>query len=95
MLALATVTHADFEPTLNQTYQVTAGNGTFPFDLVDIRTLPRTAPTAKRDPFALIFRSSRPLGIPQGIYRVEHEATGPLEVFLVQTAPTDVEVVFT
>lgn len=95
MLALATVTHADFEPTLNQTYQITAGNGTFPFELVDIRKQPRTAPGAKRDSFALVFRSSRPLGIPQGIYRVEHETTGPLEVFLVQTAPTDVEVVFT
>ena len=95
MMALATVTHADFEPTLNQTFQVTAGNGTFPFELVNIRTLPKSAPQAKRDPFALTFRADRPLGIPQGIYQVEHEATGPLKIFLVQTAPTEVEAVFT
>ncbi|MGC3988450.1 MAG: hypothetical protein QM796_01950 [Chthoniobacteraceae bacterium] len=40
-----------------------------------------------RAPFSLTFRGPSGLYLPQGIYRLEHEAMGALEIFLVPIAP--------
>ena len=42
---------------------------------------------ARRQPFSLIFRGPRAPVLPQRIYRLEHEAMGPLEIFIVPIGP--------
>lgn len=36
-----------------------------------------------REPFSLIFRSSRPVVLPQRMYPLKHEAMGRLDIFIV------------
>ena len=40
-------------------------------------------PTNRRAPFALVFRTTLTAVMPQRIYRVEHDAMGAYEIFLV------------
>jgi hypothetical protein len=52
-----------------------------------------------RSPFSLVFRGGPSPPLPQRIYRVEHEALGALDIFLVPIGPDEVgqryEAVFT
>jgi uncharacterized protein DUF6916 len=63
-------------------------------ELVEVNELARGAGgDGVRVPFSLVF-SGQP-GMPQGIHRLEHEALGPLDVFLVPVGPGRYEAVFT
>jgi uncharacterized protein DUF6916 len=43
----------------------------------------------RRQGFSLVFRSELPGHLPQAIYRLEHEAMGTMDVFLVPIGPRD------
>lgn len=44
-------------------------------------------PGPRTEPFSLYFRGALRPVLPQGIYRVEHEALGTMEIFLVPVGP--------
>jgi hypothetical protein len=44
-------------------------------------------PGSRRRPFSVLFRAARSPVLPQRIYRLEHAAMGPLEIFLVPIGP--------
>jgi hypothetical protein len=80
----ATLTLEDFAPLKGGRF----GAG---LELVEVNELARGA--GARVPFALVF-SGEP-GLRQGIHRVEHDALGPLDIFLVPVGPGRYEAVFT
>jgi hypothetical protein len=94
MLALESVTAAQFEPCLRQTFRLVFSDGSFPLELAQVCPLPRAAGVGNREPFALTFKAAQPIRLPQGIYRLENDQLGLLEVFLVQVSPAEVEAVF-
>ena len=54
-------------------------------ELIEVNALPVTknAPPLKREPFSLIFRGLGGFAFQQGLYRLQHEKLGVLEIFLV------------
>jgi hypothetical protein len=94
MISLDTVTHADFEACLHETFDLLLVDGTFPLKLTALRKLGSPAPGAKRDPFALTFQSAKPIRLPQGTYQLKNDHIGEMEIFLVQHEPTEVEAIF-
>ncbi len=44
---------------------------------------------SKRRPFSILFRAPKETNLPQGIYQVEHEKMGTLELFLVPIMPDE------
>jgi hypothetical protein len=51
--------------------------------LLEEANLGTEAPDAPRQPFSLVFRGPPQPLLPQRIYRLEHEALGALEIFIV------------
>jgi hypothetical protein len=66
------------------------GVGRLRFELLEARTIERDAPALDaggiRTPFRLLFRGPSEPALPQRIYRLEHEAIGALEIFIVPVA---------
>jgi hypothetical protein len=94
MLSLNTVTRENFEAHSQEMFQLVLKDGTWPLQLVKVSGAGTAAPNAPREPFALTFRSATPIRLPQGTYRLENDKLGAMEIFLVQSSPTDVEAVF-
>jgi hypothetical protein len=61
--------------------------------LIEVTEIPRGP--GGRAPFSLVFEGGPDPPLPQGIYRVEHDALGALEIFLVPIAADRYEAVFT
>jgi hypothetical protein len=101
MTDLADLTAEDFRPLLQERFVLKGGargdqNGgdvSFEVELVEVTVIPRE-PNG-RAPFSLEFQGDPELTLPQGIYRVEHERLGALEIFLVPIAHGRYEAVFT
>ena len=89
---------ARFVPLRGDTFRIVPQDAA-PFDveLIAVREAAERGPV--RMQFALEFRGGPEPPLPQRIYRVEHEALGALEIFLVPIGPDDVghryEAVFT
>jgi hypothetical protein len=91
---LRTLTAADFEPRLGQHFRVVPGEQPpFALELVEVSEIPREP--GGRAPFSLEFAGGPTPPLPQRIYRVEHDALGTLEIFLVPIAADRYEAVFT
>jgi hypothetical protein len=91
---LATLTIDDFAPLVGDRFRITPGGApAFDAELVAVDAIPR-APGG-RAPFSLAFRGGPAPPLPQGIRRVEHDALGALEIFLVPVGPDRYEAVFT
>jgi hypothetical protein len=88
MIDLAALTDGDFAPHFGSLYRLHPAGAAEPLDLelVEITTGAQ-APRRNRRAFSLVFRGPRRPTLPQGVYRLEHEAMGALEVFLVPIAP--------
>ena len=85
MLDLATVRCEQFAACLNQDFEVVFSDGTLALKLSEARPL-GARPESVREPFALTFIASRPLRLPQGIYKLRNATLGEMEIFLVQIA---------
>ena len=85
MLDLATVRCEQFAACLNQDFEIVFSDGALAVKLSEARPL-GTRPESVREPFALTFVASRPLRLPQGIYKLRNAQLGEMEIFLVQTA---------
>lgn len=67
-----------------ETFNLALGDSDMPLTLTEASPLPADPyPGMLREPFALIFRSSSPIVLPQRIYRLRNAALGALEIFLV------------
>jgi hypothetical protein len=85
MLELDKVECAQFVACLNQDFEIVFSDGTLPVKLSEARPL-GARPESIREPFSLTFIASRPLRLPQGVYKMRHTSLGEMEIFLVQVA---------
>jgi hypothetical protein len=81
------LTKDDFKPLVGTTFQIRLNpQETVPVELTEISEFPDYE-GPRRAPFSLIFRGAHRFVLPQQTYRIEHEAIGPLEIFLVPIGP--------
>jgi hypothetical protein len=86
MLALDKVTRADFEPALEQDFELITGTGGISLKLVEIESRSGEGHATRAEPFVLRFQGVPELQLPQSIYRLQNLTLGPMEIFLVQIA---------
>ena len=88
----------DFQPLLEDTFSVHAGDQSAHFRLVSAQPVGEGRTNGKRAPFALTFQAPPEVKPVEGTYRLEHDDLGTLEMFLVPVAGdqegTDFEAVF-
>jgi hypothetical protein len=94
----------DFRPVVGQTFALDVdGTGTLDLELLEARSIEPGAPavddSGDRTPFALDLRGPADPILPQRTYRLENEAVGAIEIFIVPVgrtpAGTDYEAIFT
>ncbi|HVR06796.1 MAG TPA: hypothetical protein VMW75_02010 [Thermoanaerobaculia bacterium] len=88
MIDLAALTDGDFAPHFGSRYRLQLAGAPEPLDLELVEITPGgQAPRRNRRTFSLVFRGPRRPWLPQGVYRLDHEAMGALELFLVPIGP--------
>jgi hypothetical protein len=91
---LESLTVADFEALRGDRFRIAPGDSApFEVDLVEVTEIARVP--GGRAPFSLEFQGGPNPSLPQRIYRVQHEALGAIEIFLVPIASDRYEAVFT
>ena len=94
MRDLATLFVDDFAALRGDRFRIAPdGAPAFEAELVEVSEIPREP--GGRAPFSLVFQGSPDPPLPQRIYRVEHDALGAIEIFLVPIAADRYEAVFT
>ena len=83
MLPLDQVTPAEFAACLRQPFTLQSGTELVPLTLVEVNTHPGGT-GGRPEPFSLHFQGAAGLRLPQGIYHLEHETMGAMEIFLTQ-----------
>jgi hypothetical protein len=89
---LEKLTSSDFSPHLNEIFSISA-EGVEPFEatLIAVDELGSRpggdSDSDRRHPFSIVLRGPKHAQHPQGIYRVEHEQMGSLDIFLVPLGP--------
>lgn len=74
----------NFAGRAGQTFDLSMGESSVPLTLTEVNPLPvRPFPGMMRAPFALIFRSTTPVVLPQKLYRLKNADMGALDIFLV------------
>jgi hypothetical protein len=92
--ALETLTAADFAELRGDRFRIVPDDvSPFEVELVEVTEIPREP--GGRAPFSLTFQGGPNPPLPQRIYRVEHDALGAIEIFLVPIAADRYEAVFT
>lgn len=92
--SLETLTAKDFRDHQNTRFRLTGespeGGGSavsVEAELADISEYPAGPPGTFRTPFSVMFYGPLEPVMPQGIYRLEHEQFGSVELFLVPVGP--------
>lgn len=86
MIKLQDLTKASFEPQLGASFRLHAAPSlSVACTLIEVTGLVGTV--GGREPFSLVFRAPPNLRLPQAIYRLENEALGRLDLFLVPIGP--------
>jgi hypothetical protein len=86
---LESLTLETFAPRIGERFRISTGEG-HTIDATLIEATPLGASRGGgRPPFSLVFLGPAAPVWPQRIYRVEHEALAPLDVFLVPVGPRD------
>ena len=91
---LETLTAADFRGHQGTRFRLTAGphggpGGAIDTELAEVTEYPARASGAVRAPFAVLFLGPLQPVMPQGIYRLEHDQLGALELFIVPVGPAE------
>jgi hypothetical protein len=89
---LENLTRATFIPCLGSTFRILAGPAAaVVVELIEATALPdrarRDGEPPRREPFALLFRGPPEPVLRQRIYRLEHDALGAFDLFLVPIGP--------
>jgi hypothetical protein len=94
---LETLTAADFKSLQGTRFRLigksSAGNGpavSVEAELADVSENAPGPPGASRTPFSVVFHGPIEPVFPQGIYQLEHEQFGTLELFVVPIGPNEV-----
>jgi hypothetical protein len=82
MLALDKISPRDFEPALDQEFELITGTGGIALRLVAVE--PKPGHHARAEPFVLRFQGNPELRLPQAIYPMQNLTLGAMELFLVQ-----------
>ncbi|TVO64967.1 DUF6916 family protein [Denitromonas ohlonensis] len=77
------ITLALFTPLIGQPFALDGPHATASLALVEAAALPTQPGAPRADPFSLVFRAARELGLTQGLVRLTHARVGTLELFLV------------
>ena len=94
MRGLDTLTAADFAALRGDRFRIAPDDAEpFEVELVEVSEIAREP--GGRTPFSLVFQGGPDPPLPQRIYRVEHDALGALDIFLVPIAADRYEAVFT
>ena len=84
-LPLESLEAAHFGPHLHSPFRLhLPGGEQVSLELIEVKVLGHRRTEAIRDPFSLTFQGEAGWRLPQGIYPLEHEAIGLLEIFLTQ-----------
>lgn len=79
-----------FASRIGERFRLTADAGTtLTVELIDATTLGSPGSARGRTPFSLLFRGPMTPVLPQRIYRLDHDALGTLDLFLVPIGPRD------
>ena len=84
---LESFTLETFTPHLNEPFWIVLDDGKVETRLVRAHAWGDGARASDRDPFSLEFVGPGRFVLPQQTYRVEHEALGAFEIFLVPLGP--------
>ncbi len=84
MLQLDKVTRAEFAACLDTPFELITETQGFVLTLIETRNLGAARPGAPRKPFALKFRGTPDMRLPQQTHRLHHSQMGTMEIFLVQ-----------
>ena len=84
MLPLEKVTRAEFAACIDTPFELITETHGFVLTLVETRNLGPARPGAARKPFALKFRGTPEMRLPQQIHQLHHCQMGAMEIFLVQ-----------
>jgi hypothetical protein len=89
--SLQTLTAGDFRPHQGTRFRLTGGSppGSVETELVEVTEHGTSAPGSFRAPFSVLFHGPLEPVLPQGIYRLEHEQLGTLELFIVPVGPDE------
>lgn len=81
----------DFAPHVGTTFRIRMGDEVVDAELIDvIGRRGDTVEEAQRSPFSVVFRVPTEALIEQQTFRIEHQAMGTLELFLVPVGPDKV-----
>jgi len=80
------LTVEDFAARVNDDFRVSDGSASWQFSLVEAAARGSGRP-GKRTPFALLFLGPAAPILPQAMYRFEHPALPPLDLFIVPVGP--------
>ncbi len=81
----------DFSKCLNQTFRIHIAHGaSLEVELIQVSGLtPADDAPDRRQPFSLLFRGPAEVTLEQGIFKIENETLGELELFVVTIGPDD------
>lgn len=81
-------TQEAFSQCLGDVFRIALESGQhLSLELVEAAALPARGIISPSQPFTLLFKSAESGFLPQGIYRLQHESMGALEIFLVPVGP--------
>ena len=89
--SLETLTAENFRGHQGTRFRLTGGPSGMPLDvdLAEVTEHGANRPGPFRAPFSVVFHGPLQPVLPQGIYRVEHEQLGTLELFIVPVGPDE------
>ncbi|HEY3733054.1 MAG TPA: hypothetical protein VGL63_03985 [Streptosporangiaceae bacterium] len=93
--SLRTLTAKEFHGTKGARFRVSGGPqesglpDSFEMELVDVAEYPERAEGTFRTPFSVVFHGPLNPVLPQGIYRLEQERLGALDLFIVPIGPDE------
>jgi hypothetical protein len=80
----------DFEARRGEAFRLTLPGVVVVLELIEVTAHPYLPPDPnRRRGFSLLFRGGGPGHVPQGTYRLENQAMGTLDLFLVPLGPRD------
>lgn len=81
-MTLATLTCDDFAAHIGSIFRIEGEDQSYlPVTLIE--ATPGGTTGGVREPFSLVFRSAIEQALPQQLYALDHDALGPLDIFLV------------
>jgi hypothetical protein len=93
--SLQTLTAEDFRASQGTRFRLTAGSPgagspvSVDTELAEVTEHPSGVPGSLRTPFSVLFHGPLQPVMPQGIYRLEHDRLGTLELFIVPVGPDE------